>query len=327
MTYASRNLQGDLQDLALRMDISGQELLTGDVSDPGKWILLSSLNRMEAGEFHNLAGRPDQLRIARHPWKIRVVEATVQENTATAETETAPQLPEETESMLRNSLDFVYAHEAATMAPSKQTATQRKGRQKDQEAAEDTEEPPVIHRSWKKPAFRELRKQGKAYGSAAHSALQYITYAACTDAQAVRREVEDLVSRRLLTKEQGELVDCDAIAAFFQTEIGKKLRAGAEHIREFKFSILDDGSNYGPNLAGEQVLLQGVVDCALIEEDGITVLDFKTDAVKAENLPDLTERYRDQVLTYVQALERIYQKPVKAAYLYFFALGEFVSIR
>ena len=327
MTYASRNLQGDLQDLALRMDISEKELLTGDVSDPGKWILLSALNRMEAGEFHNLAGRPNRLRIAQHPWLIRMVDTIEDAKAVNSQAEVKVEFPEGTEQLLRQTLDFSYAHQAATMAPSKQTATQRKGRQKDQEVAENAKEPPVIHRSWKKPAFREMRKEGLAYGSAAHSALQYISYAACADQASVRREVENLISRRLLTKEQGDLVDCQAIATFFQTEIGQKLRSGAEYIREFKFSILDDGSNYGPGLAGEQVLLQGVVDCALIEEDGITVLDFKTDAVKRENLPVLVDRYRNQVLTYVQALERIYQKPVKKAYLYFFALGEFVNVR
>lgn len=31
------------------------------------------------------------------------------------------------------------------------------------------------------------------------------------------------------------------------------------------------------DLTGEKLLLQGVVDCCFMEEDGITVLDFKTD--------------------------------------------------
>ena len=73
-------------------------------------------------------------------------------------------------------------------------------------------------------------------------------------------------------------------------------------------------------------MLQGVVDCAMIEADGITILDFKTDYVTEQTLPELTDRYRMQVQTYAQAMSRIYQKPIKAAYLYFFRLNRFVSV-
>ena len=212
------------------------------------------------------------------------------------------------------------------MAPSKQTATQRKGREKDLEAAEDTKEPPEIQRSWRRPAFRGEQKQGTKYGSAMHVALQFIRYEACTDPAAVRREIDRLVSRGALTQEQGSLVDCKAIARFFDTDLGKKLRTGASCLREFKFSILDDGSHYGDGLEEESVLLQGVVDCALLEPDGITVVDFKTDYVTEETLSGVVERYRPQLETYAHALSRIYQTKVKAACLYFFHLNRFEVI-
>ena len=121
-------------------------------------------------------------------------------------------------------------------------------------------------------------------------------------------------------------MNCQHIAAFFETDFGTKLRQGAEHLREFKFSILDDGVHYGEGLSGEQVLLQGVVDCALLEEDGITVVDFKTDKVSEETLSELAERYRSQVNTYAEALSRIYQMPVKSRKLYFFRLKRFVDV-
>ena len=97
-------------------------------------------------------------------------------------------------------------------------------------------------------------------------------------------------------------------------------------LREFKFSILDDGENFDPALRGEKILLQGVVDCALVEEDGITVVDFKTDRVTEETLPERARQYRPQVLAYAGALERIYGKPVKEAVLYFFQMGEIVPV-
>ena len=328
MTYAARNLQKELQDLVLRMDTDDISALTRDVICPGKWVLISALRRMEAGEFHNLGARPSQTRMSEHPWLIRVVSAVPDSSGAAAvEEEQAPELPEGVKERLRAALDYSYPHLAATQAPSKQTATQRKGRIKDQEAAEEAFEPQRGPRSWRKPGFRTGKFDGKAYGSAIHAAMQHIRYGVCTDPQAVAGELERLVSRRLLSEEQARLVDCHAIAAFFDTELGRKLRSGVPHLREFKFSILDDGSHYGPGLVGEQVLLQGVVDCAVFDGGGITVIDFKSDHVTEETLPRAAERYAAQVQTYAQALGRIYGQPLRGAYLYFFRLGKFVDIK
>ena len=121
------------------------------------------------------------------------------------------------------------------------------------------------------------------------------------------------------------MVRAEKIAAFFASELGQKLRSGYV-VREFKFSILEDGECYDPALTGEQVLLQGVVDCALLEDDGITVLDFKTDYVTAETMADTAERYRAQLETYANAMTRIYEMPVKKRLLYFFHVGQFVVI-
>ena len=325
MTYAAKNLQSDLMDLALRFDIGGQELLTRDVVCPGEWVLLSALQRTEAGEFHNLGGRPSHTRVSDEPWLIRVVEAPIPEETS-ALAEESRQLPEGTEEALKAALAFHYAHPAATRTPSKQTATQRKGRFKDQEAAEQAPEPKQISRSWRKPSFMDGALQGKVYGSAIHAVLQYIRYEECGSLESVQAEIDRLVSQKFLTQEQGKLADAGKIAAFFATDIGCKLRNGTKYLREFKFSILDDGSNYGDGLEGEQVLLQGVVDCALLEEDGITVVDFKTDYVTEETLPGLTAHYAPQVQTYAHALSRIYQMSVKKSFLYFFKLNRFVPV-
>ena len=77
---------------------------------------------------------------------------------------------------------------------------------------------------------------------------------------------------------------------------------------------------------GEQILLQGVVDCALVEKDGITVVDFKTDYVTDATLPEVLARYRPQVDTYSRALERIYEMPVKGTCLYFFHLKKLIAV-
>ena len=326
MTYAARNLPGDVMDIALRYDICGGELLTRDVICPGEWVLLSALKRTEAGELHNLGGRPRETRISDYPWRIQVVQAPEAQSSGTGVREERREMPPQTEEKLREALEFRYGHEESTRAPSKQTATQRKGRVKDQEAAENAQEPKPEARSWRRPLFRRGETRGKAYGNAIHGVLQHIRYENCGSLEGVREEISRLAETGLITPEQAEMVNARSIARFFRSEIGQKLLGGAEHLREFKFSILDEGSHYGPGLDGEQVLLQGVVDLAVLEEDGITVVDFKTDYVTEENFRVLVERYRPQVEAYAGAMGRIYEMPVKAAYLYFFHNDQFVKI-
>ena len=84
--------------------------------------------------------------------------------------------------------------------------------------------------------------------------------------------------------------------------------------------------HFDPALQGEEILLQGVVDCAMVEDDGITVIDFKTDFVTQETLAEKVEYYRPQVTAYGDAMARIYGLPVKQSWLYFFRLNRFVQV-
>jgi len=288
--------------------------------------MIAAMQRQDAGQLHTLAGRPGNLIFGAFPWRIQVTEAPEVSLISALQEEHREPMPEGTEEALSRALGFAYPHMEATRTPSKQTATERKGRRKDEEAAEETPEPKHIVRAWRKPSFLEESRGGKDYGSALHAAMHYIRYENCCGKGEVQQEIAWLVQQGLLSPEQGELVNCARIAAFFDTEIGRKLRSGVHHLREFKFSILDDADGYGENLSGEQVLLQGVVDCALLEEDGITVLDFKTDRVTEDTLEATVRRYAPQVQTYADALSRIYEMDVKGKYLYFFRLNRFVEI-
>ena len=325
MTYTAKDLEGDLLEKVARLDMGQQSLLSREAGCPGDWVIMSALRRMEAGAFFALGGQPQACFAYEHPWKIQVVEAP----TVVA---AKPEEPERTEAPvtiaaeLAEGLGFRYGWQAATTAPSKQTATQRKGRVKDQEAAENAPEPKRSGGAWRKPSFAGRIISGREYGNALHGAMQYIRYESCTDEGSVRAEVDRLVAERFLTREQGTLVDCGKIARFFETDVGRRLRKGENVLREFKFSVLDEGTAFDPALVGEKILLQGVVDCALMDEDGITVVDFKTDHVTETTIQGVAERYRPQVEAYAEALSRIYERPVNRSLLYFFRLERFVEI-
>ena len=312
----------------MRLDLCPSELMTRDVNCPGEWILQSALRRAEAGELFSRGCRPRETEVSDRPWLIKAGRTLVPSGDQSSVEPAMDHhcVPADQLERIGAFLGFHYPFEAATTMPSKQTATQRKGREKDAEAAEDAQEPTVIHRRWRKAAFGGAAADAVDAGNATHAVMQYIRYGFCDGPEGVRGEVEHLVNRRLITQEQADMVNIPAIADFFATELGLKLRSNPNVLREFKFSILDDGENFAPDLRGEKILLQGVVDCAILEEDGITVVDFKTDKVTEATLPERTAHYTPQVLAYADALSRIYQKPIKATVLYFFHLGKTVSV-
>ncbi len=325
MTYASDSLEKELRELVTRLRMGERQLLVQEAACLGQWVLLAALQRTEAGELFALGGKPGETALGEPAWIIRVVQGLPM-GRGSLEGTTLQAMPEDTEALLRENLAFRYGHMAATMAPSKQTVTQRKGRAKDQEAAEAAAPEKARQRRWRKPSFIEAVTLGKEIGTATHKAMQYIRFEACADETSIAAELQRLVDRHFLTKEEGAMVNGKKIARFFASPLGQRLRTGKDVLREFKFSILEDGAVYDPALSAEQVLLQGVVDCALIEEDGLILLDFKTDFVTEDTLPDLKERYRPQVEAYGQALQRIYGKPVKQSLLYFFALDRLEEV-
>ena len=88
-----------------------------------------------------------------------------------------------------------------------------------------------------------------------------------------------------------------------------------------------DARDYDPAAAaGEEILLQGVVDCCFETLEGITVVDFKTDRVDRRSVAARAEEYRPQLAAYSRALEEITGKPVIRRCLWFFALDQAVDV-
>ena len=327
MTYAADKAADKIRNLAQRLPISGMEMLCQEAQCPGQWVLLAALTRTESGALRALTGMTLEGTVSDIPWKIQYVEHPEPETKiGCAMQPEGPSMPEDAPRALAQMLAYRYPHPEATRAPSKQTATGRKGREKDEEAAQDAPPAPGYVRQWRQPAFEGAQRDGRSYGNAMHRAMQYLRFGECDSLRGVQGEIARMQAEEILTAQEGAQIDCGAIARFFESDLGRRLRTADSVLREFKFSILDGGEKYGPGLEGERVLLQGVVDCALMEPDGITIVDFKTDRITREALPRAVERYRLQVETYREALERIFETKVKKSLLYFFRLDAFAEI-
>lgn len=327
MTYAGSKLEDRLKEIVYRLDFSSRDLLTANVNCPGSWVLMAALQRTEAGELFRISDKPDSTHVCEHPWSIHVVSAPedVPHDTMSDEISIEEIRPELLDKM-RQGLSFQYRHSEATTIPSKLTATQLKGRIKDQEIAEFTVEQKAHTFAFRSPTDPNSSKRGTEYGNAIHSVMQYLDFHCCDSIENIRKDIERMTSRGLISFQQAEIVDVEKIFRFFQTDLGRKLIRSDDVLREFKFSILEDASSYYSGVSEDAILLQGVIDCALVDSEGITVLDFKTDYITDSNLESKINLYSTQVRTYAKALSRIYEKPVIASYIYFFSSEQFVRI-
>ena len=68
----------------------------------------------------------------------------------------------------------------------------------------------------------------------------------------------------------------------------------------------------------ETVLIQGIIDVFFEEEDGLVLLDYKTDSVSS--MEELWNRYETQLDYYQEAVQKLFGKPVKEKILYSFHL-------
>ena len=168
----------------------------------------------------------------------------------------------------------------------------------------------------------EQRLTPSQRGTAVHAVMQYIDFA-CSDAE---KAVAALVADKRLTEEQGAAIDPKEIDAFLRSPLAEEIRNAQQVWREYTFSLLMPGEDcLGPGAAGEEVLLQGVVDCFFDTPEGLVVVDFKTDRVSGKEQLR-TEHYRSQVAAYSAALTRIFGRPVARQVLYYFHTGTTVEL-
>ena len=185
------------------------------------------------------------------------------------------------------------------------------------------------------PAFYAGERPGGAErGRAVHLVMQTLDLALPPDEAAVRRHLAYLVAREILRPEERRLVLPRVIARFWRGELGRRVLAAAKDNRlwrEVSFTLGVPVPELYPETAGrvppeETVLLQGTIDCLLAEEDGLVIIDYKTDRLTENELPAAAERYRPQLALYARAAQQILGRPVREKYLYFFSLGRAVAM-
>ncbi len=155
-------------------------------------------------------------------------------------------------------------------------------------------------------------------GAVTHKVMQLIDFEHAIKTGGVGLEMERLVSSGVLTAEEAEAVDADAIAWFLDTPLGRSARdAGSRYHREFMFIAAHDASNFDPAIVDESepVLVRGIADGVLESDDAIHIIDFKTDRIDAGEVSNRTLKHERQISLYAASLSGVFQKRASAASL------------
>ena len=164
-------------------------------------------------------------------------------------------------------------------------------------------------------------------GTATHRFMQYSDYEKA--GKSVETELERLVAEGMLTETEASVVDKKAVAEFFAGSLAKRILSAEKVYKEYAFTACIPLREMQPGLpenetVNENVVIEGVADCAFVENGSLVIVDFKTD--KAENGEKLAEKYKEQLSIYRRCLSEVLDIPVKETVIYSFRLGKTVEI-
>ena len=202
--------------------------------------------------------------------------------------------------------------------------------------------------------------RGALRGTAVHRVMECYDF---TSEKSVQEQMDAMEKEEKITADMRTLVKERIVADFVSSETGKRMalaqRMGALY-REKPFVMgftEEELENYGFGAGAQMIenevqtenaqqeivlenvsrenhmheedltLIQGIIEVFCIEDDGITVLDYKTDRV--DTAQELIDRYATQLKLYADALERVFatrKLKVKEILIYSFRLEKLISI-
>lgn len=300
----------------------------------------SALRLQEASSYYDLVlpawqsvGRRLQICTQEELLQAELVRASLGYNSRQKLFEEAGKEPEAAELALCERLQKPYAHENLAGLFVKTTVSELKKEGMQEEAAEgltlfpEEEVVPYL------PQFvreQEETVSGTTRGSAYHRLLEIFPFERqeTWTAAKIRTVIEECKADRRLSEEYAAAINVYKIRAFLQTPLAARMAKAAKSNRlhrEQPFVLGLSANRLNTDFPeDETVLIQGIIDVYLEEEDGIVLADYKTDLVKDPK--ELILRYRVQLDYYEEALVRLTGKCVKEKLIYSFGLEQEITL-
>lgn len=255
----------------------------------------------------------------------------------------------EHKALIYNRLGYTYPHMKATTMPVKVTVSDLKKQamlevyeeSKHTLGGEDEQTEEIITESELSYSFddkviprfmrQEENMQATVRGTLIHSVLEQIDFIQCKSADLIMAELDRLVETGKLHEEAARIVDVCKLERMATSTMIERMEKSKHVWKEKAFVYLLPANEVDETYdLEEEILLQGVVDTCFIEEEGLVIIDYKTDYVDGRKLKASIEkikrRYQVQLDLYARALSEITGLPVKEKCLYLYHIDEWITL-
>ena len=322
---SEKNVEKKLQSAAAKCTFSNQRMPAALVQSAdcyADWLLPALLRHPDAHTLREAAGLPAGITLPAEERMHFVIHTEGYEQQAQTETtfvsltpDPAPLLP-----LVRERLNYRYPYEALSRLAAKRAVS---------ELTEQAQQEAFAFTS--RPGFIRARKISAAQrGTAMHAFLQYADYARARGD--LPGEIERLRGLGYLSPRDAAALETEKLARFFESAFAARMLASANIMREKKFTLRIPAAEFAAQdpliplqaAQGEEIVVQGIIDCAFEEDGALILLDYKTDRV--EVMAALLERYGEQLRLYRRAMRECFDMRVTQTLIYSFWLGDWVEV-
>lgn len=259
---------------------------------------------------------------------------------------------------LAHRLSWTYPYAEAVNAPAKLTATSATALMEENntdgtpstvlaETMEPEDKQSIFTRANRKPAFlmKSAFESGSAYGTLMHKAMEMIDFTKLPEKadpdrmkEALTDAINGLKDRGAFSQEEADFLlqggkdrnrkPLDQLLAFTHSGLFDRMKKAKRIHKEMPFTILLPISDFretaGESPSTDKLLMQGVMDCLLEDEDSLFIIDYKTDRIRDEE--EFRAHYTQQLRIYRKAAEKLFHKPVTGLSLWSFEIEKEISL-
>ena len=297
---------------------------------PSQWITMCAMLHPDGKILRDRAGcslNPDSS--AKFPFEIVICEPQkVKEAISDTENytdETFVQTTQETslsvddtviKTLIRNT-EFLYKKQGVSKLVNKISASELSHRDAGKKYDKILSEPVFM-------SDKKLTAAGR--GTALHAFMQFCDFnKARTD---IKKEIERLENEGYISSVQAESIDVAKAQCFVNSDLVNRCINSSEIYKEYRFTTKIPASKVDPDIDPEfrdtEVILQGAVDLAFVENGELVIVDYKTDNVK--DVYELYDRYHSQLELYKDAMEQCTDYKVKECLIYSIRHSEYITV-
>ncbi|MBQ1275236.1 MAG: helicase-exonuclease AddAB subunit AddA [Cellulosilyticum sp.] len=231
-------------------------------------------------------------------------------------------------------LSFEYAHNQAIVLPTKVSVSEIK---RNHQVISDEEGYTIqlFENEVSVPAPSFIKSEevvaGARRGTLIHSVFEHLDYLKFQDEESIKLEIDRLILEKKLDVEVLSVIHPKSLAKMSQSSVIEKMRKAKHVEKEKAFIYLAKASTVDDSYPeDEEILIQGIIDAYFIDEEGITILDYKTDYVDLKDIETSKEkikaRYKKQLEFYAMALQNITNIKVVHQYIYLYNINEWIAL-